>query len=87
MEHRPAELWEHTTTLNSRIHGQPVGYDLFDEGDAVAIYERFSNGLLFPARTTRDPEVLKAWMARGNIIDHRKFETKRVVKIRVQEEA
>ncbi len=72
MQNRPAEQWEHTTTLDSKAHGEPVGIDLFDETcggiPMTAIYERFANGFRFPARTvnmTVHPhaeDVISAWV-------------------------
>lgn len=67
--------WKHQTADNSRTHGEPIGYDLFDDEPGyegqTALYERFKDGLRWPCRTI-NPEnkehhesVLSSWESRG----------------------
>ena len=83
MDHQDASEWKHTTTLDSRGHGDPVGVDLFDDEQTgfVSIYQRFTDGTRFPARTVNLSNaahaevVILAWMARGEVADYRQVKT------------
>lgn len=81
MLYKEASEWKHTTTTNSRSHGEPVGIDLFDDEhpNMVSIYQRFGDGTRFPARTVNLDKreeaiaVLGAWMLKGKVNDYRQF--------------
>ena len=83
MNHQDASEWKHTTTLDNRGHGEPVGVDLFDDeqNGFVSIYQRFADGTRFPARTVNLSNaahaevVILAWMARGEVADYRQVKT------------
>ena len=82
VRNKPAWNQKHKTTDDSRSHGQPVGIDLFDDEveGFTSIYERFDNGLLYPARTVfmnsrkHAKSVLDAWRSKyglSTVKDHR----------------
>ena len=71
--------WPHTTAEQCQGNGREVGVDLFDSpynAGFVVIYNRFANGLRWPARSidmndASGPEILAAWTGRGTANDYR----------------
>lgn len=73
MGHVDAKYWKHTTTLDSRRHGEPVGIEFYDDERPgfVSIYEIFADGTRFPCRTVNlenhehAKSILDAWEIKG----------------------